>query len=232
MGIIRMGPPEDLVLLLKENFNLTTFVETGTFKGGTAVWAAKHVERVITIENSKTIFEETSNAYRHLQNIEFLYGDSRALLKKIIKELDKPALFWLDAHWCGADSYGTSDQCPIIEELKIIFASGVAHCVLIDDARLFLSPPPLPNLVEQWPTIDLVLDAVQSLDGSYYEVVFEDIIIAVPNTARSVVAQYCQAANTKEWNEREMRSMPNGLNLFKKGIRLLARDILRYFRKA
>lgn len=38
MGIVRMGPPEELVLLLKRDLNVSTFVETGTFKCGTAVW--------------------------------------------------------------------------------------------------------------------------------------------------------------------------------------------------
>ena len=136
-------------------------------------------------------------------------------------------MFWLDAHWCGMDSYSSHDQCPIIEELGIIRSTGLDHCILIDDARLFLSSPPLPNVREQWPTIDLVCRAIQSEDESYYVVVFEDVVIAVPDNARSSLAEYCQAACTKAWREHGRLIASNGLDLVEQGVRLIARDVRR-----
>ena len=224
MGIVRMGPPEELVLLLKRDLNVSTFVETGTFKGGTSAWAANHFERVITIENSKVYFDEAINRYKHLKNIEFLFGDSRAMLKDVVAQIQDPAIFWLGAHWCSMESYGFNDQCPIIEEINLIRSTGIKHCIFIDDARLFLSPPPLPNKTEQWPTIDQICINIQLKNEADYIVVFEDVIIDVPEDARSLVSEYCQAANTKAWIEHGMRIVPNGLDLIKQGVRVIARD--------
>ncbi len=227
MGIVRMGPPEELVLLLKQNLNVSTFVETGTFKGGTAAWASNHFERVITIENSKIYFDEATNSYKHLQNIKFLFGDSRAVLKNVLHKLRDPAIFWLDAHWCSMYSYGSNDQCPIIDEINIIHSSGIKHCIFIDDARLFLSPPPLPNKTGQWPTIDQICSNIQLSclkSEAYYIVIFEDVIMAVPDNTRSLIAEYCQTANTKAWKNYGMRSAPNGVDLINQGLRIVARD--------
>lgn len=233
MGIVRMGPPEELVFLLKQGLDVSTFVETGTFKGGTAAWAANHFEKVITIENSKIYFDEAINSHKHLQNIEFLFGDSRAVLKNVVTKICEPAIFWLDAHWCSMDSYGSNDQCPIIEEINLIRSTGIKHCIFIDDARLFLSPPPLPNKLEQWPTIDQICSTIQSKSETYYIVVFEDVIIGAPDDARSLVVAYCQAANTKAWRDDGVHSRPmsNGLDLINKGVRLIARDAWGKFRQ-
>lgn len=226
MGIVRMGPPEELVLLLKRDLNVPTFVETGTFKGGTAAWASNHFKRVITIENSKMYFDEARNSYKHLQNVEFLLGDSRAVLKNVVTQVREPAIFWLDAHWCSMDSYGSNDQCPIIDEINLIRSTGIKHYLFIDDARLFLSPPPLPNKTEQWPTIDQICSNIQFSclkSEAYYIVVFEDVIIAAPD-ARSLLAEYCQAANTKAWIEYGTRIAPKGVDLIKQGVRVIAQE--------
>ena len=229
MGIVRMGPPEELILSLKETLDITTFVETGTFKGGTAAWASSHFERVITIENSKVYFDEAKAKYVHLQNTEFLFGDSREALKTILPALGELAIFWLDAHWCSLDSYGSGDQCPIIEEVDRILSTGIGHCIFIDDARLFLSPPPLPNRMDQWPAIDEIVGHIKRRNESYYIVVFEDVIIVVPEEVRALVGEYCQAANTKAWEEYRV---PTGWELIGQGAWLVTRDAWHFLKKA
>jgi hypothetical protein len=47
MGIVRWGPPEELVLRFKRASSIDMFIETGTFKGDTASWAAAHFPSVI-----------------------------------------------------------------------------------------------------------------------------------------------------------------------------------------
>lgn len=229
MGIVRMGPPEEIVLLMKKTFNISTFIETGTFEGATAIWAAKYFKNVLTIENSKMLYEQIVLKKKHIENINFLFGNSSEILKKIVPKLDKTAIFWLDAHWCGGDSYGENNQCPIIQELKTIIKSGTPHCILIDDARLFLSPPPLPNQIDQWPTIDPILNTLQSGNEQYYIVISEDVIIAVPILARETLAKYLQSLNTKWWQEQGELPRKTGLRLMKQGFRLFALDICSKF---
>jgi hypothetical protein len=106
-----MGPPTELILALKHEFSITDFVETGTFQGGTSTWAAYHFDRVTTIENSRVIYEQTVAKHGHIANIEFLFGNSRDVLKSVVPVLQSPSLFWLDGHWCGGDSFGEQDEC-------------------------------------------------------------------------------------------------------------------------
>ena len=220
-----MGPPKEVVLLMKEIFNISTFIETGTYKGGTAIWASKHFKNVLTIENSKTLYDQVVDKNKNIKNINFLFGNSIENLKQISPKLDKTAIFWLDAHWCGGDSYGENNQCPIIQELATLIKSGTPHCILIDDARLFSSPPPLPNQIDQWPTIDQLLNIIQSGNERYYIVISEDVIIAVPIFARATLARYLQLLNTKWWQEQGELPRKTGLRLMKQGARLFVLDI-------
>src|SRR5947207_1745250 len=101
MGLIRSGPPEELILQLPRRFGPKDVVQTGTFPGKTAVWAAGHFPRVITIEASKEIYDEMHARRAGHANIEFLFGSSRDLLASVVARLTGPAIFWLDGHWSG-----------------------------------------------------------------------------------------------------------------------------------
>ncbi|MEG4583368.1 FkbM family methyltransferase [Microcoleus sp. MON1_C5] len=195
-----LGDCKQLMLVLKNEYNLPTFVETGTWKGDTSVWAAQHFPQVFTIEFANHIYESTSSTYSHIKNIEFLWGHTTEQLKLVVPQLNEPALFWLDAHWMGGGTAGENDECPLLEELEIINNSECEHFILIDDARLFLSPPPSPHRIEQWPSLNEIM-ATLSAKTSRYTVIFEDAIVSVPERAKSVLAQFCQDANTKAWEE-------------------------------
>jgi len=202
MGLVRMGPPRELMLQLKDGYELRDFIETGTYYGSTVVWAASHFDNVITIEYSREIYEETVARHGKIQNINFIFGNSRYALKTIIPKLNHPAIFWLDSHWSGGKTYGKDDECPLIEEIRAINMSNKCpHFVFIDDARLFTSPPPRPHRIEQWPSIDEVIESLKSGNHKYYIVIVEDVIIAVPEYAKDPVASYCQEINTKAWKE-------------------------------
>lgn len=200
MGIIRMGIPKDITLFLKQKFNITHFIETGTFHGGTAVWASEEFERVKTIEFSKQIYLTTKNKFDSIKNVEFIYGDSRIELKRIVDSLDLQALFWLDAHWCGLNSYGENDQCPLLEELSLLTESTIPQFILIDDARLFHAPPPLPNSTKYYPDI-FEITSVLHKKQTRYTCIFEDVIISVPEFAKESFLHFMQEKTTKAWND-------------------------------
>jgi len=206
LGIVRMGPPTEIILKLKEAYGISNFIETGTYRGDTAIWASRRFEKVITIEYSKSIYEQVTEKYSQTNNIEFLYGDTRTKLKEITSKLDTPSLFWLDAHWSGGETYGQEDECPLIEEIEIINSSKYDNFIFIDDARLFTSPPPSPHSIEQWPDITTVLKALNSSNTRKYIVIVEDVIIAVPELAKSVVAHHYQDLSTRTIKEHTVAS--------------------------
>src|SRR5437879_6600737 len=192
----RVGLPRELILSLKDHFGLRLFVECGTYRGDTAVWAASHFERVITIEASKEIYETTSAKHGKIGNIKFLYGDSRTVLPTILPSLVEPTIIWLDSHWSGGSTYGEKDECPLLEELALISSSRQTHFLFIDDARMFMSPPPYPHQIDAWPTIDLVIEAIKRSGKAYYIVCLGDVIVAVPKNAQEIVRNYCCTRNS------------------------------------
>lgn len=123
MGLVSPGPPSELIIKLAKQYDVKDFIETGTYYGKAAVWAASFFDRVITIEYSKEIYETNLATYGELRNVDFVFGDSRSSLKSIVPELNRSAIFWLDSHWSGGETDGKDDECPLLEELLAISAS-------------------------------------------------------------------------------------------------------------
>jgi FkbM family methyltransferase len=103
-------------------------------------------------------------------------GDSRDILPQL--DLSEPTVFWLDGHWSAGDTAGEGDECPLLDELATI---GPQHAILIDDARLFIEPPPPPHDPEQWPTLEQVIDALDDREVA----IRDDVVIALPRRRRS-----------------------------------------------
>jgi hypothetical protein len=184
MGLCQLGVPEALVLFLKQRLDLGTFVETGTFGGSTAAWAARHFPRVYSIEASEKHWREARARYSALDNVTFSLGHSPHQLAALMPQFDRP-LFWLDAHWCGSDTAGSASECALLDELQAIAKANLKQpAILIDDARLFLRPPPAPHRWEQWPDFSAVLAALKTC-GDVYVAVREDVIVAVPRALRA-----------------------------------------------
>jgi len=216
MGNLRMGIPKDQIIFFKTQLNIDTFIETGTYKAQSSIWASQVFKNVHTIENSKAIFDDNIELIKKYPQINFHYGHSKVILTQILENLKSEAIIWLDAHWSGMDTYGENDECPLIDEINTIITSNPNHIILIDDARLFLMPPPLPHLAKQWPSIkEIVLTFNQS---EQYIVVFEDVIIAVPPSAKEMMCEYFQDISTLNWNQKSGAQIKEGLIQIKDGI--------------
>jgi hypothetical protein len=192
MGAVHFGVPESLALFLKDRLRLDTFVETGTYGGGTASWAARHFTAVHSIEASEKYWRDARTRYGSLHNIDFIHGHSPTALAALIPRLARP-LFWLDAHWCGGETAGAEAECPLIEEIAAIAAARLPDpVILIDDARLFLEPPPAPHRWEEWPDLAAVVAALQRC-GDLHVAVREDVIVALPREARADLVAHWRA---------------------------------------
>lgn len=200
MGIIRFGPPMDIVILLKEKFDIDTFVETGTFKGKTTEMAAKYFEHVVTFEAQKSYYLEAKKRFRKNNKVNVYHGDTRETFRDALAFIEGKIIFWLDSHWCGLDSYGEHNQNPLMEELTAISqCSVITPFIFIDDARLFLSPPPMPNNPDDWPNISDIILSFSKFRINFYSIIFEDVIIAVPEEAKNILLPFVQQINTKKW---------------------------------
>lgn len=184
MGNVTFGIPRKTALKLAKRLKIKVAVETGTWKGETTTWLAENFERVISIEGWQSRFDKTSNLLGNkYPNLELRFGDSRTELAKVLADIHEPALFWLDAHFCGGgahQAYDIGDECPLREELLAINAHPIApsHVILIDDARLFTAPPPYPHHPEQWPDMAEVEILLKHHARSIE--IRDDVIWAVP----------------------------------------------------
>lgn len=187
MGRVNWGVPTAIVDVLREHGGIRLCVEAGTYRGASTELLAARFDRVITIEASPALATAAKRRLSGLSGVEVIQGDSSTVLPSVVACLDQPALFWLDSHYCGPETYGVDRQCPVIDEIRTIVAAVPEHVVLIDDARLFLEPPPLPLDVSQWPSIDEICAAFAAGRHRRYLAVHDDVIFAVPESLRSAL---------------------------------------------
>ena len=182
MGNVGFHKLKALALELRDAYDIKYFIETGTYKAETAIWAAGEFDQIVSIEAYEKHYNGCLANLKHLTNATWVLGNSGHELGKYLP--DEPAIVWLDAHWCGnyEMSAGTWGECPILDELDHLTMSDVNHFVLIDDARLFLNPPPMEHDPIQWPSFDEIQRELTKVHKKTITV-WNDAIIAVPDRA-------------------------------------------------
>lgn len=88
---------------------IATVIETGTLYGVTTQAFADMVRNVITIDVNPTFQPLTQHP-----NVTALVGDSARVMDQVMPTLQRPALFFLDAHDAGLNV-----SC-VLEELRVI----------------------------------------------------------------------------------------------------------------
>jgi hypothetical protein len=128
--------PEDL-RHFKDQFNLHSFIETGTYAGDTTAVAAETFSEVFSIEISDSMYKAAQKRFASYPNIHLYLGDTTFLLKRMIADSSPgKRLYWLDAHCSGGGTGGVPGFCPIPYELDQIFSCGdFDSVILIDDLR-------------------------------------------------------------------------------------------------
>lgn len=191
MGMTRPGVPLELATRLRDQIGLEGAAETGTYLGDSAASLAEHFGHVWTIELAEPLWEQARRRHETLDNVTFLQGASQDLLSGVADSAPGALLYWLDGHWSGQGTAGEGNECPVLAEIKAIDAGphGARSVVLIDDARLFQTPPGPPHDRDQWPSLMEVTDALRATHERYVTLL-EDVIVAVPVGARRVVEDY------------------------------------------
>lgn len=144
-GTFKGGIP---LRMLEENGNLDPFKKVYTIELGHDICQIAS-RRYKLFEQGKP---EASVLHRNDKDEEFIYnswqeyfdgkltlchGDSALELETILRKINQPICFWLDAH-AGASKYakGPAD-CPLIQELDIIAKHDIKnHIIAIDDSNM------------------------------------------------------------------------------------------------
>jgi hypothetical protein len=128
-------------------------VETGTYRGDTTAFLARHFRETHTIEVVPALAAVARERFQGCPGVKVWDGDSSDVLRSLLPQLKGAALFYLDGHDSGGITGKGLKACPVREELEIIFGSCSGKtAVVIDDARLFGTDPDYPSVadVRQW----------------------------------------------------------------------------------
>lgn len=162
--------------LFAKEYNIRTFVETGTFKGE-MVQAMKHsFDRIISIELEESLYQAAKHRFSGDGHIDIIHGDSGKVLPDLLSTISEPCLFWLDGHYIplSVESAKGDVDTPILQELTAIFQHPIPnHVILIDDARCFIGPNPL---LKDYPTIQELKEFVRNQRPDLEFTVQNDII--------------------------------------------------------
>lgn len=132
-----------------KQYDLKALVETGTYYGDMVEAMKNSFERVYSIELSPMLYAYARKRFRRDSHVELFCGDSGQELEKLVPKLDRPALFWLDAHYSAGVTARADKDTPIFEELSHILNSiERRHVIIIDDARCFGTNPAYPSIDE------------------------------------------------------------------------------------
>ena len=175
---------------IRDTYGLKSFVETGTGDGHSVALAiAGGFEAVHSIEIVPELAHAASVKFARYPQVRIHAGASSLLLPGIIDELPEgPALFWLDAHFPGAD-YGMGEydgekdvdrRLPLQTEVELIatLRKGCRDLLIIDDARIYQSGPyGAGDLPADWPPLvglkDRSLDFVRRAFGETHGIVVD-----------------------------------------------------------
>lgn len=131
-----------------QKFGTRVFVETGTYYGDMVDAMRERFDQIYSIELSEFLCQAANKRFARYKHIEIIHGDSAVELKKLLAQINQPALFWLDGHYSAGITARGSKDCPVLEELEPILKTTLRHVIIIDDARCFGSESAYPSLEE------------------------------------------------------------------------------------
>lgn len=139
---------QQVVIEYLKKFGLRTFIETGTYKGKMVYAVMPYVDTIYSIELDSVHCHRAQERFAGYPNIHIIHGQSGEVLPKVLNNIEKPCLFWLDAHWSGGSTTKGQTNTPIMQEMSCIFnhARTDEHVILIDDARCFTGENDYPKL--------------------------------------------------------------------------------------
>src|SRR5579859_6108595 len=115
-------------------YNLKMLVETGTYYGEMVSAQRNAFENIYSVEYVAELAVRAQKRFAGSPHIKILSGDSKVVIPELLKSINSPTLFWLDAGYYGWAELPT-DRSRLTVELEAILRHPVAgHVILMDDA--------------------------------------------------------------------------------------------------
>ena len=151
------GVKQGVIKEYARKYQCPIFFETGTYKGD-MIQAVKHdFKQIYSVELSESLYQKAKLRFQNDPHVILCQGDSGKVLAETLKQISKPCLFWLDAHYSGANTAKGEKFSPIVEEITPILNHCVKnHVILIDDAREFRGKEGYPDIEEFKQDIDRI----------------------------------------------------------------------------
>ncbi len=142
-----LGKQQVVIQYIRE-FSPDVFIETGTYKGKMVYAVMPYMDQIYSIELSETHYQNARKRFAGYPDIHIYQGQSGEVLPQILKTIDQPCLFWLDAHYSGGSTAKGDMETPIMQEMECILNHPLVekHVILIDDARCFVGQNDYPSL--------------------------------------------------------------------------------------
>lgn len=131
-----------------EDFGTVVFFETGTWKGDAVAYALKFpFGKIYSVEIIPAVATRAGERFSDEQRVEIFEGSSYDILKERLGSIKENCLFWLDAHYPGADEglveYDAHEdedlRLPLEKEIQLIrtLRKGFRDVIIIDDLRVY-----------------------------------------------------------------------------------------------
>ena len=125
-----------LLKILLKNITFENAVETGTYLGKSTRIFSKHIKNVYSIEIKKELYNFVKRKYAK-SKINFVFGMSEQVLKKIVLQIRGSTFFYLDSHYSGGITSRGKKVTSLNDELLTLdkFLFLLNSVIIIDDAK-------------------------------------------------------------------------------------------------
>lgn len=161
-----------LIKNIAKFYNYESFIETGTYLGGTSYGVRKIFKSILTTELNKLNFNQAKIKLNKFQNIKIYNMDSELFLKDIIPVLKIKSIFFLDAHYSGKKTSKSLDNLCYKEISEILKSKIKNHLIIIDDISDF-SPKTFG--------LHKILFKLEKINKNYKFYFEYDMLFAIPN---------------------------------------------------
>lgn len=172
-----------IILEYAKRIGYKVFVETGTNFGNMLIDMKDHFEELYSIELSHQLWKFCTERFKGEKKINLYFGNSGDILNYVIRYIERPCIFWLDAHYCGNFTAKADIETPILKELIHIFKHPLweEHTILIDDAGDFIKGR------KDYPSIEMIKE--MAMKAGYVNCFVENNIIQITNGELKEVKQ-------------------------------------------